>query len=163
MGGVEVLPVIGSRLKRFPVLGGAFVIALVVIVAGVQGAGASGRSQHDAFTGPGAEYYGYFPSELTIAKGDSILYANYDLAPHDFVQDVEADGFGGRPNVPWCEEEEGHAPDEHHHGCPVFWSKRVGNQQETMVRGLNRVKPGTTYTFFCTLHHGMKGTLTVTR
>lgn len=119
-------------------------------------------AQHDVFTGPGAEYYGYFPAEITIAKGDKILYTNYDFAPHDFVQDVESDGFGGKPNVPWCREEEGHAPDEHHHGCPVFWSKQIGNQQETMVRGLNRVKPGTTYTFFCTLHHGMKGTLTVT-
>ena len=120
-------------------------------------------AQHEVLTGPGAEYYGYFPSELTIAKGDTILYTNYDLAPHDFVQDVETDGFGGKPNVPWCEEEEGHEPDEHHHGCPVFWSKQIGNQQKTTVRGLNRVKPGTTYTFFCTLHHGMKGTLTVTR
>lgn len=164
MGRGEVFPVSCSRAQRFPVLWRSGLIALIVAIATVRAATASAIGErHDAFTGPGAEYYGYFPSDITIARGDTILYTNYDLARHDFVQDVETDGFGGKPTVPWCEEEEGHETGEHHHGCPVFWSKQIGNQKETLVRGLNRVKPGTTYTFFCTLHHAMKGTLTVTR
>ena len=138
-----------------------FLTALLVAVVMAQPAAAGGvRAEEQATTGPAAEYYGYLTPEITISKGDSIVYSNFDVVLHDFVQDVEADGHGGKTNAPWCEDEGEHG-DEHHHGCPVFWSEQIGFQEETRVKGLGRVKPGKTYTFFCTLHHGMKGTLTV--
>ena len=113
-----------------------------------------------ALSGPVAQYYGYLTPVLVIEKGAGLTYANVDIVRHDLVHDVESDGFGGPKKMPWCqtmnggEHEHGHA-----HGCPVFWSAQVGAGQTTDVRGLQNLKPGQTYTFFCTLHHGMKGTL----
>jgi plastocyanin len=113
-----------------------------------------------ALTGPGATYWGYATPVLVVEKGGELTYLNADIIRHDLVHDVEADGFGGPKKMPWCEK----APsDGHHHdhgaGCPVFWSKTVGLNETTKVMGTQNLKPGTTYTFFCTLHHGMKGTL----
>lgn len=135
------------------------VAALIGCLAGIQPASAMPGAEHQALAGPGGSVYGYITRDITISKGDSITFTNLDVTRHDFVQDVETDGKGGRKNAPWCKEEKGHA--HHDHGCPVFWSKLVDFQGSTKVKGLRRVKPGTTYTFFCTIHHEMKGTLTV--
>jgi plastocyanin len=114
-----------------------------------------------ALTGPGATYWGYATPVLVIEKGAELTYTNLDIVRHDLVHDVEEDGFGGPKKMPWCEpEKDAHG---HHHdhgaGCPVFWSKQVGLNQSTKVLGTQNLKPGTTYTFFCTLHHNMQGTL----
>lgn len=112
-----------------------------------------------AVSGPVAQYWGYVTPVLVVEKGSTLTYANIDIVRHDLVHDVEADGFGTKKKMPWCEEEaHGH---HHDHGaaCPVFWSAQIGAGQTTEVLGLKNLKPGTTYTFFCTLHHGMKGTL----
>ena len=41
----------------------------------------------------------------------------------------------------------------------MFWSKLIGLGVTTRVLGLRALKPGTVYTFYCTLHPGMKGKL----
>lgn len=113
---------------------------------------------------PLAAFYGYGTPAITIGRGDEITFTNLDSTQHDFVQDVSSDGTGGKSNVPWCSKssksDDGH---EHHHGgeCPLFWTPLAGTQENVKVQGLDRVKPGETYTFFCTVHHSMKGTLIV--
>jgi plastocyanin len=42
----------------------------------------------------------------------------------------------------------------------LFWSPLVGLSQTTPVLGVSGLKPGT-YSFYCTLHPGMKGKLVV--
>ena len=39
----------------------------------------------------------------------------------------------------------------------------IGSGQTTGVWGLENTEPGRTYSFLCTLHHGMTGTLTVSQ
>ena len=146
----------------------AWALSLLVIAAGIgvipSGAGAVERNESDqtvpVLTGPAAKFWGYATPVVVISKGEELTYTNFDVEKHDVVQDVEADGFGGPKKMPWCKEEKGHEHG-HDHGCPVFWSDLIGLQQTTKVLGLQNVKPGTTYSFMCTLHHGMKGTLIV--
>lgn len=122
---------------------------------------ATGAEQR-AVAGPGGFAAGYLTPTITISKGDSLVFSNLDVFEHDLVHDTATDGFGGRRKVAWCKKQAGH---EHDHGgaCPVFWSELIGSGQSTEVLGLNRVKPGKTYSFFCTRHHNMKGKLVVTR
>ena len=117
-------------------------------------------AEQQAAAGPGGFSLGYLTPTITIAKGDAITFSNLDAFEHDFVHDVERDGFGGKRRVPWCEKAE---TAEHDHGsaCPVFWTELVDSGGQTQVMGLNRVKPGKTYSFFCTEHHNMKGKLIV--
>lgn len=123
-------------------------------------AGTVSAAEQQAAAGPGGFSLGYLTPTITIAKGDSITFTNFDVFEHDFVHDVETDGFGGKRKVPWCKKAEA---GEHDHAtaCPVFWSELADTGGQTKVLGLNRVKPGKTYSFFCTEHHDMKGKLIV--
>lgn len=113
-----------------------------------------------AASGPLAQFWGYITPVLVVEKGGDLTYANLDIVKHDVVHDVESDGFGTKKKMPWCKTKKD-AHGHHHHGtaCPVFWSKQIGAGKTTEVLGLKNLKPGRIYTFFCTLHHGMKGTL----
>jgi plastocyanin len=108
--------------------------------------------------GPAAKFYGYITPVITISKGDSLTFTNLDIEMHNIVQDVNEDGKGGPKKVKWCKRNKGH---NHGDDCPLFWSKLIGFQSSTKVKGLQRTKPGETYSFFCTLHHSMKGKLVV--
>lgn len=109
--------------------------------------------------GPAAKFYGYVTPVIAISKGDPLTFTNLDVERHNIVQDVEEDGKGGPKKAKWCKGNHSH----HDHGgdCPLFWSKLIGFQGSTKVKGVRRTKAGETYTFFCTLHHGMKGKLVV--
>lgn len=131
-----------------------------ILLAGSSDAATSARAEQQAVAGPGAIVAGYLTPTITIGKGDSITFTNFDIFDHDLVHDVAADGFGGKPNVEWCKGTGGHAH-EHAGPCPVFWSALAGAGDSSEVLGLKRVKPGKTYTFFCTEHHNMKGKLVV--
>ncbi|MGH2808558.1 MAG: cupredoxin domain-containing protein [Actinomycetota bacterium] len=139
------------------------VVALAVVASFAIAAPASPRdvdATPAAATGPFAQYWGYATPVLVVEKGGSLTYTNLDIIRHDLVHDVETDGFGGPKRMLWCEKSGG---DGHHHdhgaACPVFWSKQIGLNGSATVLGLKNLKPGTIYTFFCTLHHGMRGTL----
>lgn len=131
-----------------------------MLVMSVNASSVSAAEQR-AVAGPGGFTAGYLTPTIAIAKGDSVVFTNLDVFDHDLVHDVATDGFGGKRNVSWCKRE---LEDDHDHAgaCPVFWSELIGMGEQTQVLGLNRVKPGKTYTFFCTKHHNMKGQLVVT-
>jgi plastocyanin len=76
----------------------------------------------------------YSPAEVTIARGDSLVFANNDIAPHD----VTADG-----------------------AKPAFHSAVMSTAQQGQVDGVPDLGPGR-YGFHCSLHTFMKGTLAVT-
>jgi plastocyanin len=108
-------------------------------------------------SGPQAQSYGYLTPLVVMQKGGALTYANFDVVRHNVVQDVAADHKALKLSVAkttkWCRQfKKGK--------CPLFWSKLIGVTQQTPVLGVNRLKPGT-YSFFCTLHPGMKGKLRV--
>jgi len=133
--------------------------ALILLVALLLGAapvpaGASSASGVQVLTGPTAKYYGYLTPVVVFSKAGSVTYTNIDIERHDVVQDVASDGVHGSSTRSWCRL----FPRGR---CPIFYSRLIGLGQSEPVRGLAYVKPGRVYTFYCTLHPGMKGHLVV--
>jgi plastocyanin len=104
--------------------------------------------------GPGGFVAGFATPVVVIEKGESVTFVNGDVPMHDFVaQDAFVPKKLAR-KTKWCS--------AYPRGkCPLFWSPRIGAGKTTAVLGLNRVVPGKQYTFFCTVHPNMKGTLVV--
>jgi len=99
-----------------------------------------------------AQSYGYATPYMVVQHGGKLQYANFDIVRHNVVQDPAAD-HKARKSGPWCS--------NYPKGkCPLFWSKLIGLNQSEQVLGINSLKPGT-YSFYCSLHPGMKGTLVV--
>ena len=126
--------------------------AIVLCAAPASVGASSGGTQ--VVSGPTAKYYGYLTPVVVISRGGSITYTNMDIERHDVVQDVASDGAHGSSRRSWC----GLFPRGR---CPIFYSRLIGLGQSEAVRGLRYVKPGHVYTFYCTLHPGMKGHLVV--
>ena len=128
---------------------------LVALMATPTGAEPLGVAQGPVVvTLAGAQFHSYSPPVVVVQKGGELTYANLDIVQHDFVQDPRADGVGGPKKMPWC--------NAFRKGmCPAFWTPKIGLAQQTEVLGLENVKPGATYTFYCTLHASMKGILVV--
>lgn len=76
--------------------------------------------------------------DVTITQGAKLTFANADVAPHNVV--AEATNKNG----------------------PIFASGVATIGQSVEVKGVERLAPST-YTFICTLHPSMRGTLTVTK
>jgi plastocyanin len=129
-------------------------IAVVALVSSPLAATANAPTDTQVVSGPTAKYYGFLTPVVVIQKGGSITYTNVDLERHNVVQDVNADGAHGSAKAKWC----GLFPKGR---CPIFYSALIGLGQSEPVQGLSAVKPGQVYTFYCTLHPGMKGHLVV--
>lgn len=100
---------------------------------------------------PGSFATSYTTRVTTARKGGSLTFVNGDLQPHDVV----AYGHVGPDGQPWC----GKYPEGK---CPLFWSELIGVGQTTPVLGLEHLEPGASYTFYCTIHPSMRGTLIAT-
>ncbi len=103
-------------------------------------------------SGPGGSSLGYLTPAMVAQPGGELTYLNADIVQHDVVQYPTVDGFGGPSNQPWCSR---FAKGK----CPVFWSDQVGLGASTPILGLENLESGTTYTFYCTIHPNMQGTL----
>ncbi len=107
-----------------------------------------------AVTAPGGFVAGFVPPVVVAAEGEGITYANADVAPHNFIAE---DAFRTKKlaqKAKWCS-----AYDKGR--CPLFWSETITAGEMTDVLGLEAVKSGEQYAFFCSVHPGMKGTLIV--
>ncbi len=121
--------------------------------ASVPAAG-TGAPSSEVISGPEAQEYGYLTPEMIVSKGGTLQYSNFDVARHNVVQDVAADHkalTSGRAK--WCRQFKKHK-------CPLFWSALTGLDETSPVLGVANLKPGT-YSFYCTIHPGMKGKLTI--
>ena len=142
----------------------AGLVLAVVLVLAAPAAG-NARSTVDPMpavvTVPGSVYFGYLSPVVVVDAGAELTYGNLDTAEHDFVQDVEADGFGGSKKAPWCKsfKSSGHGHD-HGHGCPAFYTPLLETGETASVEGISGLEPGE-YSFYCTKHHTMKGSLIV--
>lgn len=122
----------------------AGLIGLVVL-------GAPARAQGPAAAAvPGSFAAGFATPVVAAQRGGELSFVNADLADHNFVA-LEAFGSDAKP---WC--------DPNRKGrCPLFWSNLIGTAESTPVLGLDQTKSGVTYSFYCTIHPNMKGTLAV--
>jgi plastocyanin len=103
-------------------------------------------------SGPGGSSLGYLTPAMVAQPGGDLTYVNADIVQHDVVHYSTVDGFGGPGNQPWCA--------RYPKGkCPVFWSDQIGVGASTPVLGLENLESGTAYTFYCTIHPNMQGTL----
>jgi plastocyanin len=141
-----------SVVRKRALLVAATFAAFLALGPGTPTAGAASAAQ--AVTGPTAKYYGYLTPVIVIQKGEGITYTNLDVERHNVTQDVNTDGVHGSSKRKWCTLFPAGK-------CPVFYSPLIGLGQSVSVRGLQYVKPGQVYTFYCTLHPGMKGHLIV--
>jgi plastocyanin len=104
--------------------------------------------------GPQAQFAGYATPAMVASKASGrVLYTNLDVVRHDVVQDPRTDGVGGSGKDPWCKRFKG--------TCPAFWTPLIGLGETTELLGLQNTVAGKNYTFYCSLHPGMRGTLAV--
>jgi polyvinyl alcohol dehydrogenase (cytochrome) len=87
---------------------------------------------------PGSTYSTYATPVMVTQPGGPLNFMNMDLPQHDVIADDKG-------------------PD----GRPLFQSKLSGIGEIAPIEGLDRVKSGQTYGFFCSLHPGMRGSLIV--
>ncbi|HEV7887131.1 MAG TPA: PQQ-binding-like beta-propeller repeat protein [Acidimicrobiales bacterium] len=100
-------------------------------------------------SGPGAFSAGYTTRAMVVQRGGSLTYANADIAQHDVVSREY-----GPATQAWC-------PRFPAGKCPLIWSDLISVGTTTPVLGLENVKPGVQYNFYCTLHPNMQGTIVV--
>lgn len=99
---------------------------------------------------PGSQFSGYTTPAMVVQQGSDLTFVNGDIASHDVVALEDY----GPDTAPWC------GPFKTGK-CPLFWSRLIGLGATTDVLGMDQVQPGETYTFYCTLHPNMQGTLVV--
>jgi outer membrane protein assembly factor BamB/plastocyanin len=85
-----------------------------------------------------AQSYGYATPVVVIRQGDGLNYSNLDTARHDVVSTEKG-------------------PD----GAPLFSSGLAATGQTVAVTGLDHLKSGVTYHFYCSVHPNMQGQLIV--
>lgn len=102
----------------------------------------------DPLTGKVGTRGGYAPSVVVADVAGTLTFTNLDIAGHDVVSAAEGTG-----SEPWCARFVGHHP------CPLFASALVGFGESSVVEGIDRLEPGTTYGFSCSVHDYMTGTL----
>jgi polyvinyl alcohol dehydrogenase (cytochrome) len=88
--------------------------------------------------GPGASSTSYATPIATTAVGGAINFVNLDVAKHDVT-----------------------AVDKGSDGKPLFHTPLIDLGETAPVEGLDRVESGKSYAFFCSIHPGMRGTLSV--
>jgi polyvinyl alcohol dehydrogenase (cytochrome) len=116
------------------------------------GPGGPGGASGQIVSGPVAQFYGYLTPAMVAKKGVPVTYRNADITTHDVVQDPRVDGVAGPDTNPWCGS---FAPGK----CPAFYTKLLGLGEEAVVQGTDQLTAGTVYSFYCSLHPGMKGKL----
>jgi polyvinyl alcohol dehydrogenase (cytochrome) len=105
--------------------------------------------------GPQAQFAGYLTPAMVASKQTGrVLYTNLDVVRHDVMQDVRTDGVASKGKDPWCKR---FAKGK----CPLFLAPLLGLGETAEVQGFKNTVPGRSYTFYCSLHPGMRGTLAV--
>lgn len=131
----------------------AAIVAMLVAPGGL--ASPAGLETHVLATPPSLDpgsvgtSGGYTPSFVVADVAGTLVLTNTDLRSHDLVSHEL-----GPTDNPWCQDFVGH------HFCPLFASPMappLGGQ--VVVDGTDQLVPGTTYSFFCSIHDWMEGTL----
>lgn len=100
----------------------------------------------------------YLPDTMLVSRSLGLTLVNTDTARHDIVARDDR-----RPNgsAPWCDEFED-PEDPAAENCPLFWSPLIpGGGSTTPIIGLQDTVEGRDYTFYCSIHPAMVGTIKV--
>jgi plastocyanin len=128
-------------------------IALLFGLVGLLSAATPAAQAAVAVSGPGGFVAGFATPVVVIAEGEGVTFQSFDVAPHNFVADGAYLSKKAAKKQKWCTAFEGK--------CPLFWSPQITAGESTEVQGLEALKSGDQYGFFCTVHPNMKGTLVV--
>jgi hypothetical protein len=93
----------------------------------------------------------YATTNVFVHRRLGLNYTNLDMNLHDVVA---RDDFRPNGSAPWC-------ADFPSGKCPLFWTPLIGQQQQAPVLGLADAEPGRDYTFYCSIHPLMVGTISV--
>lgn len=111
-------------------------------------------------SGPQASTINYLNPDVVIAPGETLELANYDMVGHDITS---ADMF--QPEGRKCPKgRKGRKCRKRHPKPPpelLFRSDLIGFGETSTVTGTERLEPGRTYSYFCSLHLSMTGTVSV--
>jgi plastocyanin len=116
--------------------------------------GAAPAGAATAAAGPGGFAAGFATPVVVSAEGEAITFINGDISPHDFVADGVFLARKAAKKAPWCS---GFRKGT----CPLFWTPTITAGETTDVSGIEFLKTGEQYPFFCSRHPGMKGTLII--
>ena len=135
----------GQQDKR----GRRVAVATTAVVALTMAIGASSASAATIVAGPQAAALNYLMGNVTISPGESVSLFNLDLISHD----VTSEGIF-RPRK---------KPGQKRRPKPqlLFRTELIGFGQTATVTGTERLKPGMSYPFLCSLHPSMAGSITV--
>jgi len=111
----------------------------------------------------------YAPDTVYLSKSLGLCYVNLDTEFHDVV------ALGAtRPSdsAPWCVHYPPDPDDPTRETCPLFWTPLlppggtdpnlvIARRSDAQVQGLEDTEVGKTYTFFCSIHPLMTGTIEV--
>ena len=115
---------------------------------------ASSASAAEAVAGPGGFAAGFITRAVVVAAGEGITFTNLDAPQHNFIADGVFLAKKAAKKAEWCT--------AYPKGkCPLFWSPSIGTGESTEVQGLESLKSGEQYPFYCSIHPGMKGTIVV--
>lgn len=94
----------------------------------------------------------YFPSTAVATSVSDVWFVNMDIGVRHDV--VALDALRAEGSAPWC------ADVRFAGGCPLFWTGLItgGVGATARVEGLEGAPPGA-YSFYCTIHPEMVGTL----
>lgn len=111
-------------------------------------AAAPGASAATIASGPLAASAGYLTPSVSMTVGETVTFMNVDIAAHDVTarKTFRPKRKKGKPRPP---------------AQPLFKTPLIGFGQSAEVAGLERVRAGQSYEFYCSLHSSMTGTLTV--
>lgn len=94
----------------------------------------------------------YAPTDLYVDRKLGLNYTNFDLNRHDVVA---RDDFRPDGSAAWC-------ADFPSGRCPQFWTPLIdGGGTQAKVLGLEDAEVNKTYTYYCSIHPYMVGTITV--
>ena len=126
-------------------------IAIAVVVATAVGmfAAAPVASAATISAGPQAASFNYLTPNVSISAGESLEFQNLDVVSHDVTskdtyRPKRKKGQKRRPPPQL-----------------LFRTDLIGFGETAPVSGAERLKPGRSYPFFCSLHPSMSGTVTV--
>ena len=107
-----------------------------------------------AAAAPGGFAAGFVTPVVVTAPDEEITFVNTDIAPHDFLADSVYLSKKAAKKAEWCS---GYTKGK----CPLFWTPTITAGETTEVFGIENLKSGEQYPFYCSRHPGMKGTLIV--
>ncbi len=133
-----------SRIKVAAVAGA--IASLVVTAFG------SPASAAVAVAAPGSFAAGFATPVVIAPAATGVTFVNGDIQPHNVIANEDFLSKKDAKKFPWCK----YYPKGE---CPIFWSDTVGQGGTAEVLGLENLTSGSQYSFFCSTHPAMTGTL----